>query len=165
MYVPRAIFPKTEVARVKSYIQRLGISPNSSLMLTPTTGPTLNAAPAISPGPSSLPQVSPSLPQASPSLPPAVLVQGTTARTWSQVVGEAARKKAAGKAATEKAPAEKQGGSYEEEFPRYVGCSASSSPITFDDTSDYPDGNIPSFLLPLPTNISSLGHILPRRDE
>ena len=80
-------------------------------MLTPTTGSTLNAAPAISPGPSSLPQVSPSLPQASPSLFPAVLVQGTTARTWSQVVGEAARKKAAGKAATEKAPAEKQGGS------------------------------------------------------
>lgn len=172
MYVPRAIFPKTEVARVKSYIQRLGISPNSSLMLTPTTGPTLNTAPAISPGPSSLPQVSPSLPQtskslpqASPSLPPTVLVQGMTAQTWSQVVGEAARKKAASKAATEKAPAEKQGGSYEEQFPRYVGRSASSSPITFDDTSDYSDGNISSSLLPLPTNISSLGHILPRRDE
>ena len=148
-----------------SYIQRLRISPNSSLILTPTTGLTLNAAPAISPDPSSLPQVSPSLLQASPSLLPAVLVQGTTARTWSQVVGEAARKKVAGKAATEKAPAEKQGGSYKEEFPRYVARSASLSPITFDDTSDYPDGNIPSSLLPFPTNISSLGHILPRRDE
>ena len=117
----------------------------------------LNAASAIFPGPSSVSQ-------ASPSLPHAVLAKGTTARTWSQVVGEAAHKKAADKAATEKAAAETQGGGYEEEFPRYVGRSTSSSPITFDDTSDYPDGNIPSSLLPLPTNISSLGHILPRRD-
>lgn len=124
-------------------------------MQTPPTGSSLNAASAISPGPSSASQ-------AFPSLPHAVLAKGTTARTWSQVVREAADKKAADKAATEKVAAETQGRGYEEEFPRYVGGPASPLPITFDDPSDYPDGNIPSSLLPLTTKISSLGHILPR---
>ena len=112
------------------------------------------AASATLPNPSSISQ-------ASPSLSHTVLAKETTARTWSQVVGEAAHKKAAGKAATRKPAAGAQRGSYKEEFPRYVGHSA-SSPIKFNDTSDYPDGNIPSFLSPLATNISSLGHILPR---
>lgn len=82
------------------------------------------------------------------------------------VVRDAAHKKAADKPATEKATAKTQGRSYKEEFPGYVGpdtSSASPSPFTFDDTSDYRDANIPSFLLLLPTNIFSLGHILPRR--
>lgn len=122
-------------------------------MLTPTLS---LAASATLPNPSSISQ-------ASPSLPPAVLAKGTTARTWSQVVGEAAHKKAASKVATGEPAAGAPRGSYKEEFPRYVGHSA-SSPIKLDDTSDFPDGNIPSFLLPLATNISSLGHILPRRD-
>lgn len=75
-----------------------------------------------------------------------------------------AHKKAIDKAATEKAATEMQRESYRQQFLRYVKRSTSSSPIMFNDISDYPDGNIPSFLLLLHTNISSFSHILPRQD-
>ena len=165
-YAPRAVFPSEELGRVKSYMLRLGIKPVYPRIITPTTGSHLNSASATPRGSSSVSQAH------SPSLPQAVLAKGTTAQTWSHRMREAVHKNAANKAAADKAAADKaaaktHGRIYDEEdYPRYVGpdkSSACPSPIMFFATSDYPGSNIPSSLLPLPTNISSLGNTLPRR--
>lgn len=48
-------------------------------------------------------------------------------------------------------------------YPRYVGPDIKSvDPLPL--THNTSGGNIPSSLLPLPTNIYSLGHLLPIRD-
>lgn len=156
-YVLCATFLKIEIARIKSYIQRLRISSNNSQILTLPMSSFLNAALAIFHDPSFISQ-------ASPSLFHIVLANGIIAQIQNQVIGKTAYIKAADKAAIKKAAAEMQGRSYRQQFPRYVKRSTSSSPIMFNDISNYPDGNIPSFLLPLHTNISSLSHILPRQD-
>lgn len=150
---------------------RLGIKLVYPRILTPTTGSHLNSALATPPGSSSVSQAY------SPSLPQAVLAKGTTAQTWSHRIREVVYKNTANKAATDKAAADKvatdkaaakmHGRIYDkEDYPRYVGSDKSSacpSLIIFFATSDYPGSNIPSSLLPLPTNISSLGNTLPRR--
>lgn len=119
---------------------------------TPTMGSLLNPA---SGGPAD-----------SPSFSQAALAGGRTARPWNQVARELAEaEKAAvamaGRRTAQGSRAEKSVGKVA--YPRYMGPdikSADPLPLTYDTSG----GNIPSFLLPLPTNIDSLGHLLPRRD-
>lgn len=106
----------------------------------------------------------PPLPQAHPpSLPQA---RGRTARPWNQLAREwaTAEKKATARAGGRTRGSDAKESAREAGYPGYVGPDIKSVDQSLPLTQDTSGGNIPSSLLPLPTNIYSLGHSLPRRD-